>query len=188
MSDMLSALDETFLELEDPEPGALMNIGAILVFDPLPEGGAPTLAELRASRMERLRQLPRCEQSRCHSANRTPRSVGARHRRASRTRERARAERARTDPVRLAVASGQNSSSRAGCCPNSWPGLFRRGSRAIYPDGPSCRQMALAVSRRNASHGCESFENAVHAPRQDTTDRRPERFSVTGTATDRQAR
>jgi hypothetical protein len=38
MSDVLSALDETFLELEELEPGALMNIGAILVFDPLPGG------------------------------------------------------------------------------------------------------------------------------------------------------
>jgi diacylglycerol O-acyltransferase / wax synthase len=59
MADVLSALDETFLELEELEPGALMNIGAILVFDPLPEGGAPTLSELRVSRLERLGQLPR---------------------------------------------------------------------------------------------------------------------------------
>ena len=48
MAEVLSALDETFLELEELEPGALMNIGGILVFDPLPEGGAPTLSELRA--------------------------------------------------------------------------------------------------------------------------------------------
>ena len=62
MADVLSALDETFLELEELEPGALMNIGGILVFDPLPEGGAPTLSELRASRLERLGQLPRYTQ------------------------------------------------------------------------------------------------------------------------------
>ena len=62
MADVLSALDETFLELEELEPGALMNIGAILVFDPLPEGGAPTLSELRASRLESLGQLPRYTQ------------------------------------------------------------------------------------------------------------------------------
>ena len=62
MADVLSALDETFLELEELEPGALMNIGAILVFDPLPEGGAPTLSELRASRLESLGQLPRYAQ------------------------------------------------------------------------------------------------------------------------------
>ena len=59
MADVLSALDETFLELEELDPGALMNIGGILVFDPLPEGGAPTLSELRASRLEGLGQLPR---------------------------------------------------------------------------------------------------------------------------------
>jgi len=59
MGDVLSALDEAFLELEELEPGALMNIGAILVFDPPPGGGAPTLSELRASRLERLGQLPR---------------------------------------------------------------------------------------------------------------------------------
>ena len=62
MAEVLSALDETFLELEELEPGALMNIGGILVFDPLPEGGAPTLSELRAGRLERLGQLPRYTQ------------------------------------------------------------------------------------------------------------------------------
>ena len=62
MTDVLSALDETFLELEVLEPGALMNIGAILVFDALPEGRAPTLSALRASRLELLDQLPRYTQ------------------------------------------------------------------------------------------------------------------------------
>jgi len=62
MTDVLSALDETFLELEELEPGALMNIGAILVFDALPEGRAPTLSALRASRLELLDQLPRYTQ------------------------------------------------------------------------------------------------------------------------------
>jgi WS/DGAT/MGAT family acyltransferase len=62
MTEVLSALDETFLELEELEPGALMNIGGILVFDPLPDGGAPTLSELRASRLELLDQAPRYTQ------------------------------------------------------------------------------------------------------------------------------
>ena len=62
MAEVLSALDETFLELEELDPGALMNIGAILVFDPLPEGGAPTLSELRARHLEALSQLPRYTQ------------------------------------------------------------------------------------------------------------------------------
>jgi diacylglycerol O-acyltransferase / wax synthase len=59
MADVLSALDETFLELEELQDGALMNIGAIMVFDPLPDGRTPTLVELRASRLEQLGQLPR---------------------------------------------------------------------------------------------------------------------------------
>jgi diacylglycerol O-acyltransferase / wax synthase len=59
VADVLSALDETFLELEELEPGALMNIGAIMVFDPVGDGEAPTLSELRASRLESLAQLPR---------------------------------------------------------------------------------------------------------------------------------
>ena len=62
MTDVLSALDETFLELEELEPGALMNIGAIMVFDPVPDGGTPTLPELRATRLEQLGQLPRFTQ------------------------------------------------------------------------------------------------------------------------------
>jgi hypothetical protein len=35
MADVLSALDETFLELEELEPGALMNIGGILSERPI---------------------------------------------------------------------------------------------------------------------------------------------------------
>jgi WS/DGAT/MGAT family acyltransferase len=62
MAEVLSALDETFLELEELEPGAPMNIGGILVFDPVPDGGVPTLAELRAGRLEQLGQLPRYKQ------------------------------------------------------------------------------------------------------------------------------
>jgi len=62
MSDVLSALDETFLELEELEPGALMNIGAIMVFDSLPDGDMPTLLELRATRLEELEKLPRFTQ------------------------------------------------------------------------------------------------------------------------------
>jgi hypothetical protein len=38
-ADQLTALDATFLELEQDDDGALMHIGAALVFDPLPGGG-----------------------------------------------------------------------------------------------------------------------------------------------------
>jgi diacylglycerol O-acyltransferase len=62
MPDVLSALDETFLELEELEPGALMSIGGIMVFDSLPDGGSPTLEAVRASLSARLGDLPRYTQ------------------------------------------------------------------------------------------------------------------------------
>jgi diacylglycerol O-acyltransferase / wax synthase len=59
MSDRLTALDATFLELEDIDEGALMGIGGVMVFDPLPGGGAPTVDQLRADLAARLERLPR---------------------------------------------------------------------------------------------------------------------------------
>src|ERR1035437_7954047 len=44
-NDQLTALDATFLELEQADDGALMHIGGALVFDPLPGGGAPAGGE-----------------------------------------------------------------------------------------------------------------------------------------------
>jgi len=60
--DQLTALDATFLELEQADDSALMHIGGVLVFDPLPDGGAPPLAALRAHITERLDRLPRYRQ------------------------------------------------------------------------------------------------------------------------------
>ena len=62
MDDRLTALDATFLELEQQDEGALMSIGGVLVFDPTPAGGAPTVEELCASLGPRLGQLPRYSQ------------------------------------------------------------------------------------------------------------------------------
>ena len=62
MSDQLSALDATFLELEQSDEGATMHIGGIMVFDPLPDGGTPTIEALRTSIGARLRSLPRYSQ------------------------------------------------------------------------------------------------------------------------------
>src|SRR5690349_6053431 len=62
MSDTLTALDATFLELEQQDEGALMSIGGVMVFDPLPDGGAPTVAQVCASLGARLGQLPRYSQ------------------------------------------------------------------------------------------------------------------------------
>jgi diacylglycerol O-acyltransferase / wax synthase len=62
MSDTLTALDATFLELEQQDEGALMHIGGVLVFDALPEVGPPTVEELCFDLESRLRQLPRYSQ------------------------------------------------------------------------------------------------------------------------------
>jgi diacylglycerol O-acyltransferase / wax synthase len=55
----LSPLDATFLELEDADTTAHMHIGAVLVFDPLPGGGTPTLARVRRHLERRMDALPR---------------------------------------------------------------------------------------------------------------------------------
>jgi diacylglycerol O-acyltransferase / wax synthase len=62
MSDTLTALDATFLELEQQSEGALMSIGGVLVFDPLPGGGIPSVEEICAGLADRLDQLPRYSQ------------------------------------------------------------------------------------------------------------------------------
>jgi diacylglycerol O-acyltransferase / wax synthase len=62
MTDTLTALDATFLELEQQDDGALMSIGGVMVFDPVPGGGAPTVEELCANLDSRLSQLPRYSQ------------------------------------------------------------------------------------------------------------------------------
>ena len=62
MSDTLTALDATFLELEQQDEGALMSIGGVSVFDPMPGGGAPPIEEVCANLGARLDQLPRYSQ------------------------------------------------------------------------------------------------------------------------------
>ena len=62
MTETLTALDATFLELEQSDEGALMSIGGVMVFDPLPDGGVPTVEEVCAYLGPRLGQLPRYSQ------------------------------------------------------------------------------------------------------------------------------
>lgn len=62
MTDQLTALDATFLELEQMDEGATMHIGGIMVFDPLPKGGVPTLEAVRSKIVSRLTRLPRYTQ------------------------------------------------------------------------------------------------------------------------------
>jgi len=59
MSTRLSPLDATFLELEQADESAHMHIGAIMVFEPTPEGRPPTGEELAEHLSTRLSALPR---------------------------------------------------------------------------------------------------------------------------------
>jgi diacylglycerol O-acyltransferase / wax synthase len=54
----LTPLDAAFLELEQADESAHMHIGWAMIFDPLPEGGAPSLDDLRSQTAERLELLP----------------------------------------------------------------------------------------------------------------------------------
>ncbi len=62
MPDQLTALDATFLELEQVDDCAHMHIGGVMVFEPLPSGGAPTLEDVRAHLDARIDRLPRYRQ------------------------------------------------------------------------------------------------------------------------------
>jgi WS/DGAT/MGAT family acyltransferase len=62
VEDRLTALDATFLELEEADESAHMHIGAVMVFEPLPDGGAPTLDRIRAHLDERLGSVARFRQ------------------------------------------------------------------------------------------------------------------------------
>src|SRR5215208_3856350 len=54
----LSPLDCAFLQLEQGDPSAHMHIGAVLVFDPLPNRRGPSVAELEQRFEERAAALP----------------------------------------------------------------------------------------------------------------------------------
>jgi diacylglycerol O-acyltransferase / wax synthase len=61
-SDQLTALDATFLELEQADDGALMHIGAALLFAPVGGGGVPGIGVVREHLEGRLDLLPRYRQ------------------------------------------------------------------------------------------------------------------------------
>jgi len=61
-NDQLTALDATFLELEQADDSALMHIGGALVFDPPPGVATPTIGQLREHIGQRLHRLPRYRQ------------------------------------------------------------------------------------------------------------------------------
>ena len=59
MGEQLSMLDTMFLELEQADESAHMHIGAALLFEPLPGGGTPEIAEFRDHMRARVGILPR---------------------------------------------------------------------------------------------------------------------------------
>jgi diacylglycerol O-acyltransferase len=62
MTERLTALDATFLELEEADPCVHMHIGGILVFDSRPDGTTPALERLSVLVANRLRRFPRYRQ------------------------------------------------------------------------------------------------------------------------------
>jgi diacylglycerol O-acyltransferase / wax synthase len=61
-ADHLNALDATFLELEQADPGAHMHIGGVMIFEPCADGGAPPIERIRAELEARTGDLPRYRQ------------------------------------------------------------------------------------------------------------------------------
>jgi diacylglycerol O-acyltransferase len=61
-NDQLTALDATFLELEQADDSALMHIGGALLFASLPGGGTPAIGQLREHLEQRMGVLPRYRQ------------------------------------------------------------------------------------------------------------------------------
>ena len=58
----LTALDATFLELEEADESAHMHIGGVMIFEPQAEGGPPALDRVRADVMARIAEMPRYRQ------------------------------------------------------------------------------------------------------------------------------
>jgi WS/DGAT/MGAT family acyltransferase len=58
MGDRLTSLDASFLEIEEQDEASHMHIGWAMVFDPPPDGSAPTLERLEAQLEPMLRGLP----------------------------------------------------------------------------------------------------------------------------------
>ncbi len=61
-TESLTALDATFLELEQADDSAHMHIGAVMVFDALPQSPAPAAADVARHLERRLSALPRYRQ------------------------------------------------------------------------------------------------------------------------------
>jgi WS/DGAT/MGAT family acyltransferase len=62
MTERVSPLDATFLELEEADESAHMHIGALLTFEPRPGHGPPSIEAVREHLRDRLAALPRYRQ------------------------------------------------------------------------------------------------------------------------------
>jgi len=62
VADTLTALDGTFLRLEELDEGALMSLGGVMVFEPPAGGVAPTVEAVREQLAVRLGEIPRYSQ------------------------------------------------------------------------------------------------------------------------------
>ncbi len=114
MEEQLSALDATFLELEEADLSAHMHIGSVVVLEPQPDGGAPPIDQIRKDVLARLPDLPRYPHRPLHPADRRLplAQLGGGHwlpRRASRPHGRA----ARARRLRRAVGLGRGVLLRA---------------------------------------------------------------------------
>lgn len=61
-NEQVTALDATFLELEEADESAHMHIGSVALFEPPPGGRPPTIEELRAKIASGLENMPRYHQ------------------------------------------------------------------------------------------------------------------------------
>jgi WS/DGAT/MGAT family acyltransferase len=59
VTDHLTPLDASFLELEEADQSSHMHVGWAMVFDPLPDGGTPDVEQVRDLLDSRLARLPR---------------------------------------------------------------------------------------------------------------------------------
>jgi diacylglycerol O-acyltransferase / wax synthase len=62
MGEQLTALDATFLELEEADQSAHMHIGGVMLLEPQENGGAPPIDLIRQDVLDRLPDLPRYTQ------------------------------------------------------------------------------------------------------------------------------
>jgi len=59
VSDHLTPLDASFLELEENDESSHMHVGWAMIFEPLPDGGTPRVEDIREQLDSRLSLLPR---------------------------------------------------------------------------------------------------------------------------------